>query len=50
MKCGLWRDVPLKYRYNYEKFNWKENFRCSRLKLKGLICNKPYSFKQEAYD
>lgn len=47
--CKLWRDLPMKYLYNYEKGGWKVNFKCSKLKLKGFQCRKRYEFKQSMY-
>lgn len=46
----MWRDLPIKYHHHYETQNWKHTFKCAKLKLKGLVCCKPYTFRQDAYD
>lgn len=48
--CQMWRDLPLKYLYNYDKNGWKHNFKCAKLKLRKLVCKQEYTFKPEKYE
>jgi len=47
--CKMIRDLPFKYFTNYEQQDWKSQFKCSKLKLKNLICKHPYTFRPEQF-